>query len=158
MDPLSTVVAFVGLSASMITISDTVVKVSKKVLELQKKFKDAPKKLLRLYHDLQRLDDLLRAIHARICSDEAVNYPPELRALCQNFTTQLEQDLDELHEHVSEAISKWSIAFGKGLRARAQYVSTENAIPGFHREISAHVAQLTLIQTMMNKYVSTQTM
>jgi hypothetical protein len=80
MDPITAVLAFTGLTSSLITIVDTIFEVSKKLLELQQKFKDAPGKIVLLHHDLQNLQALLLAIKARFSGDEAMEYPSALRA------------------------------------------------------------------------------
>ena len=151
MDPITAVLAFTGLTSSLITIIDTIFEVSKKLLELQQKFKDAPRKIVQLHHDLQNLRALLVAIQARFSGDEAVEYPPELRAVYESFTVQLEQDLQELQKIVDRSNNKSNSLVSKGFKAQARHVLAETTINEFHGRISTHVGYLGMVQILINK-------
>lgn len=151
MDPVSAVLAFTGLSASLITIVDTIFELSKKMHELQKKFKHAPRKILQLHQDLQNLRALVMAIQARFSSDEAINYPSALRAVCESFIVQLERDLQELENIVDRSNSKLNFPAGKVFKERVQHVLAESTINEFHSRISTHIGYMIMVQTLMNK-------
>jgi hypothetical protein len=137
MDPITAVLAFTGLTSSLITIVDTIFEVSKKLLELQRKYKNAPKKILQLHHDLQNLRALVIA--------------PALRGLCESFTVQLEQDLRELQKIVNRSNTKSNSLVSKGFKAQVCHVLAETTINEFHSRISTHIGYLSMVQTLINK-------
>jgi hypothetical protein len=151
MDPITAVLAFTGLTSSLITIVDTIFEVSKKLLELQRKYKNAPKKILQLHHDLKNLRALVIAIQARFSGNEALDYPPALRGLCESFTVQLEQDLRELQKIVNRSNTKSNSLVSKGFKAQVCHVLAETTINEFHSRISTHIGYLSMVQTLINK-------
>jgi hypothetical protein len=156
MDPITAVLAFTGLASSLITIVDTIFEVSKKLLELQQKYKDAPRKILQLHHDLQNLRALVIAIQAQLSCNEAMDYPypPALRAVCESFAVQLEQDLQELEKIVNRSNTESNSLISKGFKAQARQALAETTINEFRGRISTHIGYLSMAQTLINKWVS----
>ncbi|KAF2238497.1 hypothetical protein EV356DRAFT_262814 [Viridothelium virens] len=147
MDPLSAVLAFTGLGASLITLVDAISEVSTKLLELRRKFKDAPRSILQLNDDLQKLRALLVIIQARFSRDEAADYPPALRFICENSIMQLKKELRELHMIVNRSSAKSTLTVGVGFKAKVQHVLAESTIQEFRGRIGTHIMYLGMMHT-----------
>ncbi|KAF2647379.1 hypothetical protein K491DRAFT_313272 [Lophiostoma macrostomum CBS 122681] len=152
MDPIS----ILSLTATLITIGDTVLKVSKGIVVLRRQYLSAPERLARLHRDVDNLQALITAILAQVLPSEgATDYPQTLWALCQTFTKQLQQDLDDLQNIVDRVNRKCGLGFGRDFRQRKQYILSEEVITGFQGRISTHVGYLGFVQSLIREHKAT---
>ncbi|KAL9080451.1 MAG: hypothetical protein Q9157_000765 [Trypethelium eluteriae] len=156
MDPLSAVLAFTGLGASLITLVDAISEVSTKLLEVRRKFKDAPRSILELNDDLEKLRALSIAIQARFSRDEAAEDPHTLRIICESFIERLEKELRELHMVVNRSSAKSTLTVGVGFKAKVQHVLAESTVQEFRGRIGTYIMYLDMVHTLLNTYVAVQ--
>lgn len=149
MDPLSAVLAFTGLSASLITLIDATIHISKKLVQLQNRLKQASSKILQLQHDLQNLRSLMEAIQARLYEQDATGHPPTLRTLCESFVEQLKKDLLELQQIVEKLATEPGPLTAKRFKAQARQVLAESTIADFHGRIATHIGYLGMVQALI---------
>lgn len=151
MDPLTAVMAFTGLSASLLTIADAAIKLSKTLYDIQRRFKKAPAKIQQLRQELKTLSELLTIIKS--ANDQAVAVPAALQSTLQSLAAQLEHDLQELQTITDSSTNhKSRFPISKTLQIQMHHVLAESTINEFHDRISKHVAYLTLMQSVLNGY------
>lgn len=151
MDPASAAVAFVGFTASLVTLAGLALDSLQTLYRFQAKVKDAPEDILRLQDGLKRFEALLSEIGLQQ-NDGLSTLPQHLCELWGDSAMQMKKDLERFRDFLlgfERRVNQSSVS-SKNLRARLKFFFREDAVDAFQRRLSMHVQFLHTVQSLLS--------
>jgi hypothetical protein len=156
MDPASAAVAFVGFSASVVTLCGLVAESTRTLYELQDKVRNAPEELRRILTTFQSLEILLVEVQ-RLSSDVGVtNTPSHLKEAWMSAVRPLESDVVSFRGwlfHHFKIDRDEDLGKKQGVGRRVRVFFAEERIKTFYRTITLHIAQLSILYQLISRQV-----
>ena len=154
MDPASAGVAFVGFSASLITLVGLAADSWKTLYNLQNKLKHAKGDIRRLCDKLQLLQRLMRELEKTVGNFGDVSQ--KIKDLWKDQSSQMEQDMkgfkavvDNLEKLLDgKSISKLNV------RAHAKLALSDDVVAQYEGCLAQHIQFLELVLEMISRYVT----
>ena len=153
MDPASAAVAFIGVAASLTTLTALVIDSSKTLFNVHRRFKNVPEDIKRLYRQLNAFQCLLYEAQDLVRDDGADYAKSDVGTV---FATAMGHMLDDLRGF------KDSVQKLKGLMShstsskdlfvsRVRHILKEDGVREYERVICSHVATLTLLLEILTR-------
>lgn len=157
MEPASASIAFIGVAASLTTLAALVIDSSKTLYRVGIKLKKAPEDITRLLTQLKLFERLLSEAQQRVEDHKAEFAVPDVGTL---FTIAAERMLKDVRDFEGtlqkcERLLSGPASTKKALVSRVQHVLKEDRLKGYERLISSHMATLTLLLEILDKYAAT---
>ena len=149
LDPASASIAFVGFTASLVTLVATTVNSARTVHDLWKSIGNTPQEVKRLFCHLKKLEDLLHCL--RNCALDDAPLPQSIAAQWEDSIKKIEDDMEEFQEFVLKLHALLSKPTPlRKVRARLRYVLAENSVARYQQKLHYHCEQLTLMLGMVS--------
>lgn len=158
MDPASAVVAFVGFSASVVTLCGFVVESSRTLYELQDKVRNAPEELRNILATFHNLEVLLTEMQHLSSEVSSMDIPARQKEAWMSTVGTLESDMVSfrgwLFQHFKLDVYQHALKKQTGLRRRVQVFFAEDRIKTFQQSITLHTAQLSILYDLISRLIS----
>lgn len=138
--------AFTGLAASLVTLLAVVHDSCKTIHAVSGFYKKAPRLLIQLKDDVDRTEDLLRAIVIQSRRRKSELVSEELRELWDKTRAQLETDYKEINSIVKKLHKK----------SRVNFYFKGDQIESLKIRIGRHIETLILIRSLATRYFGRQ--
>ena len=149
LDPASASIAFVGFTASLVTLVAATTNSAQSVHDLWKSIGNTPKEVKALLRQLRRLEDLVHCLQN--CNFSNAPLSRSIAAQWEDSTKEIECDMREVHELVLKLhrlLSKPTTL--QKVQARLRYVLAENTILRYQQRLQYHCGQLTLMLSVVS--------